>query len=155
MKLSEANHAAHEHLDGLLLELLGAAVDGRISAAQAAHRALQTAFEAHVAVEEARTLPLLRDMGGPLVKLALIIDGDHRVLHRSLDGVQGLLSELEDGAGGREAVLRRIEVFSKLKTVLEHHGAREQEDVYAPLDMRFPEIEWAEELLPDPNQAIP
>jgi len=155
VNLSEANHTAHAHLEGLLMKMLGAAVDGRISDARALHRTLRDAFEAHVSVEDARTLPLLRDMGGPLVKLAIIVDGDHRILDRSLNGVQDLLNELDDGPDGREAVLGRIEVFSKLKTVLEHHGAREQEDVYAPLDARFPEIQWAAELLPDRSQDTP
>ncbi|MCO4773613.1 MAG: hemerythrin domain-containing protein [Deltaproteobacteria bacterium] len=148
MRLFEANAAAHEVLEGLLMEVLGAAVDGEIGRARAHMAQLREAFETHLAVEEARTLPLLRDLGGPLVKLAVIIDGDHRIVDRSLNAVSALLEDVgDDGPAARAAVLGKIEVFSKLKTVLEHHGVREQEDVYTPLDHRFPELEWTEELL--------
>lgn|GEM_PF-6960901 len=151
MKLSQANRAAHDVLEAQLLDMLGAAVDGRVTASRASLGQLRAHFEAHLAAEEAHTLPLLRDLGGPLTKLALIVDGDHRILHRSLQGASDLLDGLPDGPEGRAAVLGHIEVFSKLKTVLEHHGVREQEDVYSPLDKRFPQLEWASELLLTPT----
>ncbi len=148
-RLTAANAQAHNILEGLLMDLLEAAVDGRVADALAAHTRLADAFAFHLAAEEAHTLPLLRELGGPLLKLATIVDGDHRIVHRSLDAVGALLGEVADGAGdGRRAVLQRIEVLSKLKTVLEHHGVREQEDIYPPLDQRFPDLPWADALVP-------
>jgi len=149
-RLTTANARAHAVLEGLLMDLLEASVAGRIGDARASHRALVGAFQEHLAAEEAHTLPLLRELGGPLLKLATIVDGDHRILHRSLDAVGALLAEIDEegNAAARRAVLQRIEVFSKLKTVLEHHGVREQEDIYPPLDLRFPELPWADALVP-------
>lgn len=149
MTLTEANAAAHEVLEGLLFDTIEAAVDGRVTEARSALATLQRAFAMHLSVEEAYTLPILRDLGGPLVKLALIVDGDHRIVDRSLAGVAELLSSVgEDGPEARRAVLQKLEVLTKLKTVLEHHGVREQEDIYPPLDARFPDQPWASDLVP-------
>ncbi len=149
MELTEANAAAHAVLERLLMEVIEAAVDGRVVAAQERCVRLREAFGRHLAAEEAHTLPLLRDLGGPLVKLARIVDGDHRIIDRSLEAVAAMLAEAgPDGADARRAVLHRLEVLSKLKTVLEHHGVREQEDIYPPLDARFPDQAWAKDLVP-------
>ncbi len=149
MRLTEANAEAHRRLEAQLMAMLGAAVDGRAADARRALDGLRALFGEHLAAEEARTLPLLRELGGPLHKLAVILDGDHRILHRSLDQVGELLADAgDDGPEARRHVLGRIEVFGKLKSVLEHHGVREQEDVYAPLDQRFPDAPWATELVP-------
>ena len=149
MELTEANAAAHAVLERLLMEMIEAAVDGHVGTAQERCARLREAFESHLVAEEAHTLPLLRELGGPLVKLARIVDGDHRIVDRSLEAVATMLAEAgPDGTDARRAVLPRLEVLSKLKTVLEHHGVREQEDIYPPLDARFPNQPWAQDLIP-------
>ena len=145
MRLVDANQQAHLRLEATLFRLLDTSTRGDMSSARTALATLRAQITAHVAVEDAHTLPALEALG--LGKLGRIVDGDHRVLHRSMDAVEALLAPLPDGEDGRAAVLRSIETLSKLKTVLEHHGVREQEDVYPRLDAEGP-ADWAPDLIP-------
>lgn len=67
--------------------------------------------------------------------MAKQVSGDHTILTRTLRAAQGILDEATgDSAAVRRAVLERLEVFSRLKGVLEHHTRREQRDFYPVLD---------------------
>ncbi len=69
------------------------------------------------------------------IKVAKQVSGDHTILTRTLRAAQGILDEATgDSAAVRRAVLERLEVFSRLKGVLEHHTRREQRDFYPVLD---------------------
>jgi hemerythrin-like domain-containing protein len=65
------------------------------------------------------------------------VEGDHKILRRSLAKAMATMTSLEQGAGLRRDMVHALESFLLLRRVQEHHDAREQRLVYPVLDQQL------------------
>ncbi len=88
----------------------------------------------HMALEEDVIMPLCLEVWPEARAELERIDGDHRILQRSLAAVHDALGELRAAADARRTLVRWLGVFHRPREVLEHHSLRESGQLYPRLD---------------------
>lgn len=134
VSLVDAHLAVHRWLEDRAYLVLEALVACDVSTARARFDGLAAILEEHMAFEEQHVLPCYRSVApsdGP--GRADHVDGDHVILRRHVDAIDGALVEVE-AASTMRAVLERLPVVYRLLATLEHHTAREQQSVYPALE---------------------
>lgn len=133
--LVQGNQSAHERMEAQCLSFLEAAVSGEKGRALVLLEGFERSVNAHMRIEEGELFALFLTHAPSKKMTKIQVDGDHTILHRTLAAVRRVLLE---GTGGelqvRRHVVKNLEVFSRLKGVLEHHTSREQRDFYPLLD---------------------
>ncbi len=137
--LLEIHGAVHAALEDAVYAVLDKLVSLDVAGAAAVFEALAARLVVHMSFEEAQVLPLYaphapKDGPGRLDHVA----GDHTILLRHVEAVRAILAELSrappateaDAPAPRRAVLERLPVLYRLLGTLEHHTAREQNNVY-------------------------
>lgn len=94
----------------------------------------RTLLRDHLALEEGEVMPLARSLSAELAGELERIDGDHRILVRSLAAACDALGEIRRAPAPRRALVRRLGVVQRPREVLEHHGLRETARLYPLLD---------------------
>lgn len=132
--LVDAHLAVHRWLEDRAYLVLEALVARDVSTARARFDVLASILEEHMAFEEERVLPFYRSVAPPDGPgRADHVDGDHVILRRNVDAIDGALVEME-AASALRAVLERLPIVYRLIATLEHHTAREQQSVYPALE---------------------
>ena len=132
--LVDAHLAVHRWLEDRAYLVVEALVSSDVSRARRRFDGLAALLEEHMAFEEERVLPHYRGVApsdGP--GRADHVDGDHVILRRHVDAIDGALVEIE-AASSLRAVLERLPIVYRLLATLEHHTAREQNNVYPAME---------------------
>ena len=133
LALHDAHHGRlHDHVFALLDHL----VDVDIVAARAVFTMLCGELERGLQLEDDVVIPIYktRPLRSPQGR-ADHVEGDHVILHRTLEAIDAWLHEL-GSAPTRRMVLAGLPVVYRLQSVLEHHHEREKLHLYpvvAPL----------------------
>ena len=146
--LTALNAALHADLEEGLLTTLDALTALDLPAAQERWGAFVGALERHKAVEDDVVFLRYAELG-PFERGGSpeLLDADHRSLDKVLGTCHEALAALEGTpeTGRRRAMVHSLEVFLRLRRVLEHHGLREERMCYPRLDARL-SVEEQQEL---------
>lgn len=138
VSLTELNRMIHEEQDEMRLDFLAALLALDWTQARAHFERFRAAFSAHAKREEHEVLPRLRayleGRDGIPEKWDAHLQGDHVILHRSLDRIDAALSAREAVQVTHRDLARDLDVFVQLGRVLEHHHQREDRIIYPHLD---------------------
>ena len=135
--LLDAHAAVHRWLEERAYATIEALVATDVVRARVLFDGFARVLAEHMAFEDERVLPVYTRVApkdGP--GRADHVEGDHTILRRHVDAIVALLDEVE-GAPLR-AVLERLPVVYRLLGTLEHHTAREQNNVYPALARALP-----------------
>lgn len=157
--LTEMNLLAHERLDELTLSFLEAVTALSLDEAAALFARFREALSAHLGFEEEAVLPEVTRVhaihGDPKDLLPKHLDGDHRILERTVQKAEAALLRLRaPNESLRRAMVRELDAFLLLRRVLEHHDARETRLAYPLLDAHLSDEERAP-LLQGLSRTIP
>lgn len=137
--LLEVNARVHSLIQERMLAFLEAVTALAFDDAAAAFASFQDLLLSHLRYEDAEAFVVLErlysvygDEGDLLPKH---LDGDHRILERSLRKAEAALERLRnDELDPRRAMVLELDTFLQLRRVLEHHDARETRFAYPFLD---------------------
>lgn len=141
--LTEVNARAHAALDEQALSFLEAVTAMELPEARRRFEAFRASLAAHLSFEDERVLPAIArvhaEHGAPGDLLPKHLDGDHRILERTLRKADAALERLASGGGGRREMVRELDGLLLLRRVLEHHDERETRLGYPLLDHHLDE----------------
>ena len=135
MKLTEANnitHLRHEHtLDSVIIAM----TELHFKHASQLLQSFADDLAHHMRIEETFVQPLIETTDN---KLARQVEGDHKILLKSLKKCQAILKQLieADYPNMRLLMVKNLDGFIRLRAVLEHHTIRETDLVYTYLDQQ-------------------
>jgi hypothetical protein len=146
LSLEQINEREHALQEEDLLRLYEAVTDLAFDDASVAWSRFRRRLQAHMAFEEEHTLPAL----GPALAAAKSeertvehVDGDHRILERTVRKIDAALDRLCDEPPSRRRMVLELDNLLLIRRVLEHHTAREQRFVYPLLDEQLEAEELA------------
>ncbi|MFZ9887965.1 MAG: hypothetical protein ACO3JL_10725, partial [Myxococcota bacterium] len=141
LTLTERNRQVHESHDALYVRFLEALTALELDEARALLNEYAVCLEGHLETEERMVMPLFRELhaglGDTQDPIPTHVEGDHKILRRSLAKAMATMTSLEQGAWLRRDMVHSLESFLLLRRVQEHHDAREQRLVYPVLDQQL------------------
>ncbi len=147
ISLTLVNTAFHEAIDAALVDTYEALLALDLDAARTRWRRLNEGLAAHMEVEERLVFPRWEALEErPPRSPADLYTRDHELVRRRLRDVSGVMAELALMApeGRRRFLAQQLEPLVRLRGVLEHHGGREDEQLYPWLEARLPTATVAE-----------
>ncbi len=136
--LTAANAAAHDAQLEAYDDFLEALIRLDFTGVMRALDRFRSLLREHVALEEEVLMPLSLDLC-PAARAELErVDGDHRILTRSLAAVHDVLGDVRAAREPRRALVRVLGVVNRPRDVLEHHTLREGARLYPLLDEHLP-----------------
>ena len=136
--LLDAHASVHAFLEDALYQALAKLVHLDVAGAAVDVERFASALQEHMRWEDSEVLPVYRDVApadGP--GRADHVAGDHVILVRTLGSLKDTLSALPADATLRE-VLEILPAAYRVLSTLEHHTAREQQNVYPALARVLP-----------------
>lgn len=138
LTLTEKNRRIHEAHEVLYLRFLEALTALQLEEARARFEDYAASLLRHLDTEDQRVLPVLQAThaaaGDARDPIPAHVEGDHKILRRSLAKAAAALAALEEGPALRREMVLALETFLLMRRVQEHHDAREQRWVYPLLD---------------------
>jgi hypothetical protein len=125
-QLSSVHEDLHATLDEVLVAVLVSLVERDAARAHATLRAFQRVLDAHVRLEEDRVLPLLSALELSGAKNPAHLLPEHRLLERTVAELDAALGALATDAPSARAVVDTLPIAYRLRSVIEHHTARER-----------------------------
>lgn len=142
--LTSLNDALHADLEQGLLRTLEALTALDMAAVEAGWSRFVAALEAHKCAEDAAVFPRYAQLG-PFERGGSpeLLDADHRSIDKVLGACHEALAEVRAAPepARRRAMVEHLGRFVRLRSVLEHHGLREQRLCYPRLDEALPAAE--------------
>lgn len=132
--LSNANKRWHARLDSGYQSLLENLTALELERAGALCQAFQHDLISHIAFERAHIEPLTKKWENNTLKL---IQSDHLILERLLPKLEQAISEIKAAQQPRSVLVKKLDIFIKMRNVLEHHDLREMEVLYPLLDQQL------------------
>lgn len=127
----DAHLAVHAWIEEHTYRMIEALVTSRFDDARALFARITRILDEHMAFEDAHVLPVYRKVApadGP--GRADHVDGDHVILKRHVVSIAQTLDEMTD----LRSVLERLPIVYRLLGTLEHHTAREQNNMYPAVE---------------------
>lgn len=136
--LTVANAAAHDDQLEAYDDFLEALTRLDFTAVLRALDRFRMLLRDHVALEEEVLMPLCLDVCPDARAELERVDGDHRILTRSLAAAHDALGDIRAADDPRRALVRALGVVNRPRDVLEHHSLREAARLYPLLDEHVP-----------------
>ena len=134
MNVSDANLAAHRALDARFWRFLEHVTALELDAAHAALDSFAEGLHAHMRVEEEQLMTRLATAEDGPRQHELVL-ADHKILTRQLAFCRAALGSLNtEGPAPRRQMVQSLSRMLRVHSVLEHHAAREERDVYPLLE---------------------
>lgn len=136
--LAQENERIHDALEDRLLGFYEALTALDWDDATARWASWKQAFGKHFEFEDAELMPRLERLVAAHLpdddKLDRQVDGDHKILVRTIAKMDVALDALRETPQDRRALVRDLDTFLLLRRVLEHHTLRETRHAYPLLD---------------------
>jgi len=140
--LAEDNERIHDALEDKLLGFYESVTALAWDEAKTRWEAWKTAFLKHFHFEDAELMPRLEALVAqhlpPDDKLDRQVDGDHKILERTIAKIDVALAARSATPDDRRALVRDLDTFLLLRRVLEHHTLRETRHAYPLLEEHLP-----------------
>ena len=135
MKLTTANTLTHHRHESLINNVIVEMTELKFTLSIETLKNFSDDLAQHMHAEETHIQPLLESSDN---KLARQVEGDHKILLRTLNKCRKTLEQLEktDVEKKRLLMVQNLDAFIRLRAVLEHHTIRETELVYEALDQQ-------------------
>lgn len=129
--VSQANKRWHDELDASYHALLVALTALALPEADTHWAEFKRALITHIDFEQAHIEPLATDIENNTLKL---IQSDHLILKRLIPKIEQAMDAIRAATHSRDALVRHLDIFMKMRNVLAHHDMREMENLYPVID---------------------
>lgn len=141
--LTERNRQVHADHEECFVRFLEALTALQLEEARALLDDYSASLLRHLDSEERLVLPAFRDVHAAADKsqdpTPAHVEGDHKILRRTLAKATAALAALEQGPSLRRDMVLALDSFLLVRRVQEHHDAREQRLMYPLLDRHLDE----------------
>lgn len=146
--LTERNRHIHEAHEAIYVRFLEALTALHLEEACALFEDYSTSLLRHLETEDRLVLPVFQEAhaaaGDTRDPIPAHVEGDHKILRRSLAKAAAALAALQERPSLRREMVLALETFLLMRRVQEHHDAREQRWVYPLLDEQLDEERCAQ-----------
>ena len=134
--LAELNRELHERMEEGLLQVLEALTELRVDEARERWMDVIRRMDAHADAEARLVIPLYDALGeAPRGGSAELMEADHLTLNKVQVAAKEALASLGQGPVAlRRQMVLALPLVYRVRSVLEHHTAREQAHMYPALD---------------------
>lgn len=132
--LADANKHWHKALDDHYFEFLQSLTELKLDLANSHWQNYRLSLKLHIEFEEKHIEPLAIDWPENTLKL---IQADHLILKRLAPKIDSALTNIQNANSPRAALVEALDIFIKMRNVLQHHDYREVEQLYPIIEKQL------------------
>ena len=132
--LADANKHWHKALDNHYFEFLQTLTELKLDLANAHWQNYKLCLKSHIEFEENFIEPLDLDWPENTLKF---IQSDHLILNRITPKIDSALNKIQIASAPRAALVEALDIFIKMRNVLQHHDIREIEQLYPLIERQL------------------